>query len=114
MNTLPLLLWNNFLFSSLTEEPPNVDIEGSNNGRPVPEGRSVELICIPWSGIPAPVLSWSNSDGGRLPAGATKTRRGERLVLTIPYLDRRTCIDCTGRNPLGTDTDRECIDVLSK
>lgn len=85
-------------------------ISGSHGGAAsVIIGTAVQLSCIFTRGLPQPTLSW----GAARPAGATLSASGSAIVMNIPALLERTCIECIGENPAGRDVDQECIDVTS-
>ena len=92
--------------------PPDVDLTGSNNGRPVPHGSPVTLTCVPLAGQPEPTLRVEPSRGYRQPVGTTSRRVGSNIVLTIPSLTADVCFDCEGTSPVGQDVDQECLTIL--
>ena len=86
-------------------------ISGSHNGaQSVIIGTPVELRCIVLRGIPTPQLAW----GTVRPASATVSIENNVIVMNIPALLERTCIDCIGTSAIGQGMDQECIDVTSK
>lgn len=109
-NMLIVLL--NLLFNwFLAAEPPVVRLTGSNDGNRVPRGDPVTLTCVPLEGLPLPTLELTGPSGGRLPLGATVRQQGNSSVLFIPSLTEDICIDCTGVNVAGSDTNTLCVNV---
>ena len=98
-----------YLFIFFADERPDVVINGTNNGDPVIYGGPVILECIPRTGIPLPTVTWA-----REPAGAIVSRRGNGTILRVDRVTEDFCVDCLGNSVAGTDTETECVDVLSK
>ena len=96
----------------LTEgEPPVVDITGSNKGRPVNQGATVDLVCVPVTGTPAPALSW---DPATIPANSIQRRVGGNITITLFNVQEYVCVDCVGTNAAGNHRDQECVSVVSE
>ena len=94
--------------------PPEVDLTGTNNGRPVTYDTDVILQCVATAGIPQPDLEVRPSTGFQLPSGTTTTRRGNMVEVTLNNLREDVCFDCIGLNSVGRDVDVLCLDVLGK
>eukprot|EP00117_Sycon_ciliatum_P024540 scpid11042/ scgid20575/ Fibropellin-1; Epidermal growth factor-related protein 1; Fibropellin-I; SpEGF I; UEGF-1 len=94
--------------------PPEVDLTGTNNGRPVTYDTDVILQCVATAGIPQPDLEVRPSTGFQLPSGTTTTRRGNMVEVTLNNLREDVCFDCIGLNSVGRDVDVLCLDVLGE
>lgn len=100
-------------FDCTAVERPLVDLTGSHRGQPVNVGSRVQLVCVPVTGRPDPVLTVSPSAGFSQPADTRFTTNDDgSVVVDIPRLSGDVCFNCVGVNPAGTHSDEECISVL--
>ena len=110
---LDLKTLQSFLLFVSAEEPPVVEITSPQDNFPVNEGGSVDLVCVPRAGLPAPTLSWAMADNSALPTHSVKSD-GANSVLTINRVTKDLCVDCIGENAAGRDTDTKCVKMMSK
>lgn len=78
----------------------------------VPAGDSVQIVCVPVAGTPAPDLEFKGTDGAPLPPGATVVEGTDLITLTVPNVMEKFCVDCVGSSLEGDFTDTHCVDVL--